>query len=433
PAGWLSDCDFIRDGLGYEKRITEEDADKLEGLQGRNDDDYTIYLKDKGLLHLREDKVLAEQYARFGHSRGQGVDAVANDLPADHTIEGWCAAETSRFIKNCVGENSPFVCWMTMPHPHQGYAPAREFWNLYDENELTLPPNADSDFSGRHETARNAREYYQTNEEWRLFEPGDWDSTRRRILKGYYACVTQVDDAVGRVMKTLDDLGIRDNTIVIYSADHGEFAGEHGMVEKAPGIAFRCVTRIPFIASCPGFLPRDTVRNQIIESVDFLPTVASLAGVDSPDWCDGLDASPVFLEGQSVKEEAFTEHPLSKTVHTERYKFTYYQKQMCSGKDFGELYDMIQDPWELNNLYFDPSYQDVVNDLRRRIVDWLITSSRHLTIGPSPYVWKGKDYGTWDLAEQLYDEDGRLGKGYFDRILSFKDGKTTKVNPINYL
>ncbi len=433
PAGWLSNCDYIRDAMGYEKGITLEEASRLEGLQGRDDDDYSLYLKEKGLLRLREDKVLQEQFDRFGHSRGQGVDAKAGSLPVDETVEAWCASETMEFIRDSNDRDKPFICWMSMPHPHQGWAPAKEFWDLYDEDALTLPPNAESDFSFRHPTAEKARKYYQENDEWRLYEPKDWESARRRVLKGYYASVSQVDDAVGRVLKGLKELGLEEDTIVIYSADHGDFAGEHGMIEKAPGIAFRCVTRIPLIMKCPGLIPENLTRRHLVESIDLFPGLVELCGLSEPDWIDGTSLTPVLMKDEPVKKYAFTEHPLSKTVHTERYKFTHYQKEMCGGKDFGELYDMKQDPWELENLFFREEYKSVVEELRLAVLDWLIQSSRHLTIGPSPYVWKGKDYGTWDLAPQLYDEDGLLGRGYLSRVLSFQDGKTTKVNPINYL
>ena len=94
---------------------------------------------------------------------------------------------------------------MTMPHPHQTCAPSRRFWDMYDPDRLTLPSNADDPMEDRHPLARQARAAFRDTAGWCLYEPSDWDSVRRRVLNGYYGCVSQVDDAVGRVLATGHD------------------------------------------------------------------------------------------------------------------------------------------------------------------------------------------------------------------------------------
>jgi len=435
PAGWLTrNCDEFKDGMGYEKRITQKDFNLLEGLQGRKDDDYSKYLQGIGLSSLREDKILSEQFKQFGYNNGQGIDAKSTEMPVDNTIEAWSAHEAGKFIKSSVEKGKPFMCWMTVPKPHQVYGPSKEFWDMYQTDKLTLPPNADDSLKGRHLTVTNAAEFYRKDESWRLFEPKDWDSSRRRVLHGYYANVTQMDDAVGRIISVIDNLDIRENTIIIYTTDHGEFAGEHGMIEKAPGISFRCITRIPFIISWDGVIPKGEEREGIIESVDLLPTVCSLAGIPEPDWVDGKKFSSMIEIDQDLKEYAVTEHPWSKTIQTKEYKLTQYLPEMCNGKEFGELYNMRTDPWEMNNLYFDKGLKSTVSNLQMKLYYWLVQTSRHKTISPAPMVYKGDDYGTWDLAQHLYDRDGRLGMNYIKHVLSGKSKKhAVKTSPLNYL
>lgn len=420
PTGWLSkDCDHVNDGYGYEIPINEGNALDEEGLQGLRKNAYAQYLRDKGLEEDRDDKILQEWFEKHEHCAGQGVDARPSRLPEDDTIEAWTAAKTIKHIEHAHREGNPFFHWMTPPRPHQVYAPAQKFWDLYDEETLTLPPNAEDEMEGRHPSAQKTQDMFQQTKDWRIFQPDDWESVRRRVLHGYYACVSQVDDAVGRVLKKLDELGIRENTIVIYMSDHGEFAGEHGMIEKAPGIAFRCVTRIPFIWLWPGHLPENTMRDSLVESVDVLPTLCELIGIPHPNWVDGKNITTILNEGGEVRDIAVTENPITKTVHTKRYKFTQYLPEMCDGKDFGELYDLEIDPWELKNVYFEPEYQAVVHELRYKLYCWLVRTQRHITVNPTAPdpAWIDHWRRNWDLAKDLYDDDGKLGFSFIKKMI----------------
>jgi arylsulfatase A-like enzyme len=419
PTGWLGkDCDDIGDGYGYETQLTPENEDRQFGLQGLTPDDYDRYLEELGLADQRDDKILPGQFERAGHKWSQGIDACPGRLPKEHTIEGWSAMRCERFIEESHAQGQPFCYWMTVPHPHQAYAPAQEFWDLYDESALTLPPNADNPFEGRHPAAVAHRASIQDDDWWKLYDPKDWQTARRRVLHGYYGCVSQVDYAVGRVMAKLDELGIRDNTIVVYTTDHGEFAGEHGLVEKAHGIGFRCVTRIPMIWSAPGRLPEGVARDELVESVDFLPTVCRLAGLEEPDWVDGLDISGLLAEGGDLRDVAVTEHTLSKTIHTRRWKLTQYLPETQDGKDFGELFDIENDPWELRNLYFDPGHQQVVHDLRFRLYQWLVRTTRHVAVAPvAPGAAQGDPPRSWDLAGDLREADGKVGQRVVRRVI----------------
>ena len=311
---------------------------------------------------------------------------------------------------------------MTVPRPHQTYAPCREFWDLYEGMDLELPPNAGNDMHDRSAAARTTQENFQKNGDWMLFEPRDFDEARKRVLRGYYACVSQMDDAMGRVLDKLDELGIRENTIIVYTTDHGEFAGEHGMIEKAPGIGFGCVTRIPMIFSWKGKMKAGEVRDSLVESIDILPTVCELAGLARPDWADGKSAVPVLKDDTAIRDMAVTENPNTKTIHTKRYKLTQYLPEF-QGEDFGELFDMENDPYELKTLYFDPGYQDVVQELRYKLYCWLVRTTRIKTANPTiPCTGREKDVSggmSWDLAPYygVYDRDGRIGERFYQDLI----------------
>lgn len=345
--------------------------------------DYAAYLEERGLLHLRDDHKLPEWAALDG--QGQGLDARSSQLPYEHSVDAWTAREAMSFLRAHAarGGVSPFLLYASFPRPHQVWTPAQEFWDLYDEETLTLPPNAGNTLADRpphvHEQLRQRDDPWQ----W-VFEPRTWERGFRRALHGYLACVSQVDHAVGEVLAALDELGLRDETLVVFGADHGGFAGDHGIVEKAPGVGFEAVCRIPFIWSLPGrpdLVHPGHVPDALVESVDFLPTALALAGVASPPQCDGHDLSALLrADSVTVREAAFTENVWSRRVRTDRWSYVHYLPQMLpdatSSGELGELYDMRADPWEQHNLYGKPEHAETVAALQRHLLDWF-TSTQH--------------------------------------------------------
>lgn len=423
PAGWVSEkCDYVADGYGYEVPVHPWNRHLEEGCQGLVLNEYTDYLAKLDMYSDRDDKILQEWYEENKHQKGQCVDARYSRIPKEHTIEKWSANCANEFIEKAFQKQKPFCFWLTVPRPHQTYAPAKEFWDIYEGEDLRLPPNSEDRMELRSEAAKETQKKFQNQKDWIAFGEKEFDTARKRVLRGYYAYVTQMDDAMGTVLEKIEELGIRENTIIIYMTDHGEFAGEHGMIEKAPGIGFGCVTRIPMIVSWKGKLPENEVREEIIESVDVFPTISSLAGIPIPDWADGKDATDLLMHDKKIHEFAVTENPNTKTIHTKKYKLTQYLPEF-QGEDFGELFDIEADPFELHNLYFHPDYQQVVQELRYQLYCWLIRTTRVKTAHPTiPMFGNEKDVSggvTWDLAEYVgrYDRDGKVGEKFFSDLI----------------
>lgn len=422
PAGWASKCcDYVGDGYGFERKATIDNLMDVEGCQGMCGDDYSLYLEEMGLAGYRDDKILQEWFEEYDHDRGQCVDARPSRIPKEHSIEAWSAKCTNEFIEKAVDAEEPFCFWMTVPRPHQTYAPSQEFWDMYEGMELELPPNAENDMYLRSQAAKSTQDSFQKSNEWMAFEPKEFDSARKRVLRGYYACVTQMDDAIGQVINKLDELGIREDTIIIYTTDHGEFAGEHGMIEKAPGIGFGCVTRIPMIFSWKKHLPKNVSRSSIVESIDIFPTVCSLAGITRPNWVDGISIENTLKEDKSLHTFAVTENANTKTIHTSKYKLTQYLPEFQK-EDFGELFDMEQDPYELKNLYFEDEYQDLIEELRHQLYCWLIRTTRAKTANPSCPILNVESNSMvgipWESAGNygVVGKDGKIGYKFYDYL-----------------
>ncbi len=343
--------------------------------------EYTEHLRKKGLLELRDDLALPE----FGPRGRQTVDARPSNIPYEDSPEGWAVRQAMFFMEQAVEQDRPFFVHVSLPKPHQVYSPAAEFWQMYEEDELVLPPNAEYDMSLKAPHLRAAAERWRRGD-WTLFEPRTFEAGRLRKLRGYLGCVSHMDHAVGELLDWLKENGLEEDTIVIYATDHGDYACEHCNMEKAPGICSDAITRIPFIWRWPGKFKAGHVVTELVEAVDLPVTLCALCGIDPMETADGKDISHLLRgEEGAVREIAVTEFVWSKSVRKGRYRLVYYPNEMFADEypeGFGELYDLEADPWEMNNLYFEPQYKDVVEELTQDLLHWLITTTRPATVWP---------------------------------------------------
>jgi arylsulfatase A-like enzyme len=253
---------------------------------------------------------------------------------------------------------------------------------MYEDVDIELPPNVDYDMSKKAPNVIKQSENWRRGN-WILFEPKTYEAARLRKLRGYLGAVSQVDHAVGQILDCVDELEIAEDTIVIYTSDHGDYAAEHDLMEKAPGISSDAITRIPMIWQWKGHFKAGHRADEIVESVDMSQTVSALCGLEPFETSDGYDISHL-LRGESgeVHKVGVTEFAWSKSVRKGDYRFVYYPVDMFKDEypeGFGELYNIKDDPYEMTNLYFDERYDVVVRDMRIELTEWLITTTRPTT------------------------------------------------------
>jgi arylsulfatase A-like enzyme len=279
-------------------------------------------------------------------------DGETSAIPLEHSCESVLAKQTIRFMRN-EGEPSdrgnsddPWMAWVCFARPHQPYTPSEPFASMYDPQQISLPPSSDTD----NELFKNSR---TRNGEAKI----------RKILSAYLALVSQVDYGIGMILEELERTGELDNTIIVYTTDHGDFAGEHSGFEKCGGISTRAITRIPLIVRFPDKVKQNFVCDEMVESIDIFPTLCELSGIEIPNTVQGLSLKPL-LQGDTaaIRKDCITENPYRKAIATKRYR---YVANLEDEKD--ELYDQKNDPWELNNLNDDPEYKDIAQELCRRL------------------------------------------------------------------
>ena len=374
--------------------------------------EYAKYLAERELTHLEDHGALQE----MGPRGRQSVEGRPSKVSYRDGQEGWIAQQSVEFMQDSAADGRPFFLWATLPKPHQCYAPAQEFWDLYDEDRLTLPPNAEYDMQRKAPNLRRTAERWREGN-WTLFEPHTFAAGRLRKLHGYLGCVSHVDHAVGEMLDGLRALGLEEDTIVVYASDHGDYACEHGIMEKAPGICADAITRVPFIWRWPGRFSAGHVAREIVEAVDLANTLCGLSGLAPLETADGQDIGHLLRgEAGEVHRIGVTEFAWSKSVRQGKYRLVYYPPEMFAAEypdGFGELYDLERDPWEMENLYFEAEHVATVLSMERALTDWLVRTTRPTTVHPNPAYVSGQGVTRYN---HTVNADGRMHPGRIEAL-----------------
>jgi len=251
-------------------------------------------------------------------------------------------------------QSQPFFLMLSLNPPHELFSDApQEKKDLYPD-ELTLPIRANVPIDDK-----------------------EWTNYRN-----YHAHVSAIDDELGRIMAKLGELNLTNNTILIYSSDHGSMLKSNDLTHKRYPHAESI--RVPFVAQWPGVIPAETICDALFGTIDIMPTVCGLAGIGIPDSCVGLDFSD-WLRGQTGPRplSQFIMHlsanytkelkaPFFRGVITERYTYAYRE----AGQAYPDpgpylLFDNQLDPYQTNNLVDDPPMERVRNQLEAMVYYWL--------------------------------------------------------------
>ncbi len=306
----------------------------------RADGDYTVhdpnefeqYVRDRG-YEYRTGYALPSFRAKLG--------AAPSDLPDDCHIDAYVGMKACDWIAE-QGGAEPFFLWCGFYGPHHPYVPSGRFAHMYAPGDVPAFHRAHDDIE------KKPVEYklycQERNHKYRGFTKAS-DETFRKMKAAYYGMVSQIDWKVGEIMAALERRGLLGNTVVVFTSDHGEFLGDHGIPAKAPFL-LDCMLHVPCFIAAPG-LPAGNSADALAESVDLLPTLASLAGIAAPECVQGFDLTRLLMgDAAQVRDAAQAEAVDKKCIRTHEWKLVHYP-----GKPYGELYHIPSDPRELSNEY----------------------------------------------------------------------------------
>ncbi len=180
------------------------------------------------------------------------------------------------------GGRKPFALWTSFPDPHEPFEAPQRYADMFPPGEVKLPPQRDDEYADGTSPERNRVLAAMMRQD------DDAEEHRRGVISIYQAMTRFVDDSIGRIVERLESLGLRDNTVIVFTADHGDFMGEHGMAVKG-GVFYDCLVRVPLIVSWPGGgVPQGEVESSPVNTIDVLPTLLKLQGLAEFDESEDL-------------------------------------------------------------------------------------------------------------------------------------------------
>ena len=326
-----------------------------------------------GKWHMGNDDSPRPGFDHWVSLRGQG-EAVDPNLNVDgtrQTVKGYVTDVLTDFSVSFIRKERsvPFLLYLSHKalHPNLfqandgsisrigegGFVPADRHKGMYANNIFTRRPNAFITPSDKPALARKVGDLPLLGKE---------TATTENTIRERAEMLMAVDESLGRIMETLKEEGELDNTVIVFTSDHGYWYGEHGLNDERR-LAYEEGIRIPFLMRFPGVIPAGTRREELIQSIDMAPTLLELAGMKPAATIEGRSLIPLIKgEAKDWRKSILIEYYSDtvfprivnmgyKALRTGRYKYIHYLE--LEGMD--ELYDLQEDPWELDNLARQPS------------------------------------------------------------------------------
>ena len=285
-------------------------------------------------------------------------------LPLAWHSSTWCADRSVHYMRSR-DASKPFCMWVSFPDPHHPFDCPEPFSVQHHPDEVDLPRNPHKDLEHRPWWHRASLERPPAggDEASRKFRstlsraPDQTEAQLRDMTSNYYGMISLIDHSVGRILSTLRDLGIEDNTLVVYSTDHGDLLGDHGLYLKGP-TPYEGLLRVGLIMKGPG-IPENGHISDPVSTLDIAATFAEVAGTQ----LDAAAQSRSLLRvatGDESRAVAYSEWYVNEgrcgvplELHTVRTKDWKCTVEVRTGA--GEMYDLLEDPDEMRNLYEEPS------------------------------------------------------------------------------
>lgn len=302
-------------------------------------------------------------------------------LPAEHHASTWIGDQTVSFLERNRGR--PFFLQVSFPDPHMPFCPPAPYHDMYRLEDVPMPrrrPGELDDKPPHFDAFRHGRV------EGFGGRPGPdlsrmTDDQIREIVAHTYGMISLIDDNLGRIVASLETLGLLDDTLIVFSTDHGELLGDHWLVGKGP-FHYDALIKIPLLWRLPGGRPAGRTVEGLMSNVDVAPTILDYAGLPPLPDTQGRSMLPL-LQGEDEGlgrdrvlvefEWRFIPGLRLKTIRTHRHKLTVY-----AGRPYGELYDLEDDPDEFVNRWHDPAYADIRSVLTAQLLDMLIDGEGRL-------------------------------------------------------
>ncbi|WP_022952622.1 sulfatase family protein [Leucothrix mucor] len=384
----LRDLDFWRKFHGPWYGFEHIELSRNHADESHVGQHYAIWLEQQGLDNWRDyfQPLPGDTSAfapRVNHERGYWArhDRVWQ-LPVELHYSKWTADRSIAFLDDSVKQEKPFFLWSSFHDPHPPYTVPEPWASKYKPEDM-VPGRL---VAGEHEL--NPPHFAKTQETNPDF--GVWhkpfeahgcashlfdEQELREDMAVYYGMMSFVDEQVGRILDHLDELGIADDTAIVFTTDHGHFLGQHGLIAKGP-FHYEDMLKIPFIVRWPGKVPANRTSDALQSLIDVMPSLLDIAGAEPAPHVQGVSQLDVWCgKADSARSFVFCENrhnpnmPHLTTYISDRYKITIYKQ----GED-GEIFDLLEDEYEVNNLWYKPEMEPLKQRLMYEMIQGMMAS-----------------------------------------------------------
>jgi arylsulfatase A-like enzyme len=307
--------------------------------------------------------------------QGRYIDPVFMTMGKRNVVQGYVTDVITDKAIDWISkrdQSKPFCLLYHHKAPHREWTPDEKHAKLYEEKDVPQPETFDDDYATRGTAAKSTEmtvEHHLLKTDTKGDPPAGFTPAQvknwkyQRYIKDYLRCVASVDDNVGRMLNFLDEQGLADNTIVVYTSDNGFFLGDHGWYDKR--FMYEESMKVPLLVRYPGKVKAGTVSKELVINCDFAPTFLDYAGIKPPADMHGRSIRPI-LEGKAPSDWRksayyhYYEFPRPHRVHphwgvrTDRYKIIHFYTL-----NEWELFDLEKDPNEVRNVYLAAEYSEV--------------------------------------------------------------------------
>ncbi len=348
---------------------------------------YALWMEEKGFKNWR-DCFLAP-----GGNRQAGDIQHTWNIPEEFHYDAWIAERTNAMLESYQARGDRFFLWASFVDPHPPYVVPAPWDTMYDPATITLPEPLGDEFASMPPHFAKTQEAHP---DFSMYQEKDGHNChgfhshrvdRKALAKDvavYYGMISLMDKYIGKILDKLDELGLTDDTLVVFTTDHGHYYGQHGLVAKG-AFHYEDAIKVPFLARLPGCIPAGGVSNALQSLVDLSPTFLDYAGIPVPRAMSGVSQRRTWDgEAPSSRDHVIVENRHQPTtIHMKtwidaRYKLTVYYNQ-----PYGELFDLQADPGECDNLWDKPE--------SRRLRSELMLKFLHAEMGKEslwmPRVW----------------------------------------------
>ncbi len=359
---------FDQTFYGFERaELARNHADETHAGQH-----YAIWMEENGLTDW--EKHFQNTWAEFSFGENASTPQYLTwDLPEKFHTNAWIAERSNALMEDYANEGKPFFLWTSFFDPHPPYLVPEPWDKMYNPSKISVPRITPGEHDKNPEHFRKTQQRDPDFSDWE--EPGGATmhgccshlQSRESLAKEiavYFGMISCMDKYIGKILDKLDELNLAENTLIVFTSDHGHFFGQHGLNAKGP-FHYEDLIRVPFIASWPGKIEAGSESDAIQSLVDLAPTFLGAAGARIPAFMTGIDQSASWRgAAPPARDHAIVENRhqpttlYSKTYIEQSYKITTYQ-----GREYGELFDLESDPDEVNNLWNDSLYATLKAEL----------------------------------------------------------------------